>query len=67
MDNRDKEWAKVVKMWETYESGSSGPNKAMIEIMRNVQDIFMKDDEFLKHLYKDRMQEVGATLRDDSA
>ncbi|KAH0194449.1 hypothetical protein KCV03_g125, partial [Aureobasidium melanogenum] len=67
MDNRDKEWAKVVKMWETHESGSSGPNKAMIEIMRNVQDIFMKDDDFLKHLYKDRMQEVGATLRDDSA
>ncbi|KAG9759982.1 hypothetical protein KCU73_g3114, partial [Aureobasidium melanogenum] len=53
MDNRDKEWAKIVKMWETYESGSSGPNKAMIEIMRNVQDIFMKDDDFLKHLYKD--------------
>ncbi|KAH0141611.1 hypothetical protein KCU67_g14418, partial [Aureobasidium melanogenum] len=67
MDNRDKEWAKVVEMWETYESGLSGPNKAMIEIMRNVQDIFMKDDDFLKHLYKDRMQKVGATLRDDSA
>ncbi|CAD0095599.1 unnamed protein product [Aureobasidium mustum] len=67
MDNRDKEWAKVVKMWETYESGSSGPNKAMVEIMQNVQDIFMKDDDFLKHLYKDRMQEAKATMRDDSA
>ncbi|KAG9604983.1 hypothetical protein KCU77_g885, partial [Aureobasidium melanogenum] len=54
MDNRNKEWAKVVKMWESYESGSSGSNKAMIEIMRNVQDTFMKDDDFLKHLYKGR-------------
>ncbi|KAH0372456.1 hypothetical protein KCU65_g1013, partial [Aureobasidium melanogenum] len=53
MDNRDKEWAKVVNMWETFESSSSGPNKAMIEIMRNVQDIVMKDDDFLKHLYKE--------------
>ena len=66
MENRDKEWAKVVDMWETYESGSSGPNKAMVEIMQNVQDIFMKDDDFLKHLYKDRMQEVMATLRVES-
>lgn len=62
MDNRDKEWAKVVKRWETYESGPAGPNKAMIEIMRDVQDIFMKDDDFLKRLYEDRMQEVKATL-----
>ncbi|KAG9963660.1 hypothetical protein KCU61_g3516, partial [Aureobasidium melanogenum] len=52
MDNRDKEWSKVVKMWETYESSSSSPDKAVVEIMRNVQDIFVKDDDFLKHLYK---------------
>ncbi|KAG9855273.1 hypothetical protein KCU98_g1129, partial [Aureobasidium melanogenum] len=42
MDNRDKEWAKVVKMWETYESGSSGLNKAMIEIMLLARDSFIR-------------------------
>ncbi|KAK6000687.1 hypothetical protein QM012_003412 [Aureobasidium pullulans] len=54
MDDRDNEWAKVVDMWKTYEKGSSRPNKAIIEIMRNIQDIFMKDDDFLKRLYKSR-------------
>jgi hypothetical protein len=39
----------------------------MIEIMRNVQEIFWNDDVFLKQLYKGRMEEVGATLKDDSA
>jgi hypothetical protein len=39
----------------------------MIEIMQNMQEIFLKDDVFLKHLYKERMEEVGATLKDDSA
>lgn len=35
--------------------------------MSNVQDIFLKDDAFLKQLYKGRMDEIGATLKDDSA
>ena len=67
IEARDQEWAKVVKMWQHYESHSKSFNKAMIEIMRNMQDIFMKDDVFLKQLYKDRIEEVGATLKDDSA
>ena len=35
--------------------------------MSNVQDIFLKDDAFLKQLYKGRMEETGATSKDDSA
>jgi hypothetical protein len=42
-------------------------NREMIEIMRSMQEIFLKDDAFLKHLYKGRMEEVGALLKDDSA
>jgi hypothetical protein len=61
IDARDQQWAKVVKLWEHYESHS------MIEIMQNMQEIFLEDDVFLKHLYKERMEEVGATLKDDSA
>ncbi|KAG9689206.1 hypothetical protein KCU95_g9714, partial [Aureobasidium melanogenum] len=68
MANRDKEWAKVVNMWETFESSPSRPNKAMIEIMRNVQEIFMKDDDFLKHLYKEpRMGNASAAAPDSEA
>lgn len=39
----------------------------MVGIMSSVQDIFLRDDAFLKQLYKGRMEEVGATLKDDSA
>jgi hypothetical protein len=67
IDARDQQWAKVVKLWEHYESHSRSFNKAMIEIMQNMQEIFMKDDVFLKHLYKERMEEVRATSKDDSA
>jgi flagellar biogenesis protein FliO len=67
IDARDQQWAKVVKLWEHYESHSKSFNKAMIEIMQNMQEIFLKDDVFLKHMYKERMEEVGATLKDDSA
>jgi hypothetical protein len=38
----------------------------MIEIMQNMQEIFLKDDAFLKQLYKERMEEVGATSKDGS-
>jgi hypothetical protein len=57
----------VVGKWEHYESHSKSFNREMIEIMRNVQEIFLNDDVFLKQLYKGRMEEVGATLKDDSA
>ena len=57
----------MVKKWEHYESHSKSFNREMIEIMRNVQELFLKDDVFLKHLYKGRMEEVEATLKDDSA
>jgi hypothetical protein len=67
IDARDQQWAKVVKMWEHYESHSKSFNKAMIEIMQNMQEIFLEDDVFLKHLYKERMEEVGATLKENSA
>lgn len=67
IDARDQEWTKVVKKWEHYEGHSKSFNREMIEIMRNVQDLFLKDDVFLKQLYKGRMEEVGATLKDDSA
>jgi hypothetical protein len=67
MDARDQEWTKVVKMWERYQSHSKSFNKEMIVIMQNMQEIFLKDDVFLKQLYKDRMEEFGATLKDDSA
>jgi hypothetical protein len=67
IDARDQQWTKVVKLWEHYESHSKSFNKAMIEIMQNMQEIFMKDDDFFKHLYKERMEEVGASLKDDSA
>jgi hypothetical protein len=32
-----------------------------------MQDIFLKDDVFPKHLYRSRMEEVGASLDDGSA
>ena len=67
IDTRDREWAKVVKKWEHYEAHSKSFNREMVGIMSNVQDIFLKDDTFLKQLYKGRMEEVGATLKDDSA
>jgi hypothetical protein len=67
IDARDQQWAKVVKLWEHYESHSKSFNKAMIEIMQNMQEIFMKDDVFLKQLYRERMEEVGTTSKDDSA
>jgi hypothetical protein len=54
-------------MWERYQSHSKSFSKEMIVIMQNVQEIFMKDDTFLKHLYKDRMQEARAAFEDDSA
>jgi hypothetical protein len=66
IDARDQQWAKVVKLWEHYESHSKSFNKAMIEIMQNMQEIFLKDDAFLKQLYKERMEEVGATSKDGS-
>jgi len=57
----------VVKKWEHYEAHSKSFNREMVGIMSNVQDIFLKDDAFLKQLYKGRMEETGATSKDDSA
>lgn len=67
IDTRDREWAQVVKKWEHYEAHSKSFNREMVAIMSNVQDIFLRDDVFLKQLYKGRMEEIGATLKDDSA
>ena len=67
IDTRDQEWAKIVKKWEHYEAHSKSFNREMVGIMSSVQDIFLKDDAFLKQLYKGRMDDVGATLKDDSA